>query len=251
MKIENDYQGEYNLLEQGDENRQSKFVWEINNKIKASFIAKVYGIISFQLFITAIMCGISMYSETYLAFQLKNVWIFVISIILTICIVITISCYPEITRAVPLNYIILILFTVFESYSVSIICGIVEPDLVFMAVFLTFGLVIALTLYAAFCKDEFTDEKAIYATLIYALIFFFILLLFSWFTLAQLIVAELMLLLYGIIFVIDTQKVLGKHYRHNFDITIDDYIPAAMIIYSDIIIIFLRVLRVLRFSKNK
>jgi FtsH-binding integral membrane protein len=163
-----------------------------------------------------------MYSQIYLDFQLENIWLFDLTIILTLAIVLTISYYPEITRQVPINYFILILFTLCEYYSVSIICGRVEPNLVFMDAFLTFGLVISLTVYAASCKEEFTVQIGVYVTLVYTFLFIIILLLFNWFTLAYLLGTALLVILYGIIFIIDTEKVLGKHYRQSFEFTIDD-----------------------------
>lgn len=66
------------------------------------------------------------------------------------------GCYPSVARKVPINYILLILFTLAEAYMISIIASYTDPKIVMMAGALTLAVVLALTLYAFYTKVDFT-----------------------------------------------------------------------------------------------
>ena len=53
---------------------------------------------------------------------------------------------------------------------------------------------------------------------------------------------------YGLYIVYDTQLIMGGH---SFKIELDDYILGAMVLYIDIIVLFLRILRLLAMMKKK
>ena len=55
-------------------------------------------------------------------------------------------------------------------------------------------------------------------------------------------------MLYGIYIIYDTKLIMGGN---NFGLELDDYILGAMLIYIDIIILFLRILRILAALKKK
>mmetsp|Transcript_118425 Transcript_118425/g.166480 ORF Transcript_118425/g.166480 Transcript_118425/m.166480 type:complete len:175 (+) Transcript_118425:119-643(+) len=120
------------------------------------FIRKVYSILTCQMIITCLMCAISMTNTSYLLFQLNNPGLFYFSIFLSIAILCAMSCSQELSRTVPTNYILLTLFTVCESYMISMLTGLAPASLVFTAAFLTMGMFFALTLYACTTKKDFT-----------------------------------------------------------------------------------------------
>ncbi len=52
---------------------------------------------------------------------------------------IAISCYRSVARSVPLNYIVLFIFTISEAYIVGYACAASNPNTVLMAAVTTFG----------------------------------------------------------------------------------------------------------------
>ena len=72
---------------------------------------------------------------------------------------IIIFCCPA-GRKHPINLIMLLIFTLCESYIVSYICAIVAEEsgnqVVVVAACMTLAIVIALTIYAIFTPDDFT-----------------------------------------------------------------------------------------------
>ena len=121
--------------------------------------------------------------------------------------------------------------------------------IVFAAATMTAGIVIALTLYAVFTKTDFTTCGGILAVLGGVFLVFMI---FSFFfgPTFHLIMSFVGVLLFGIYLVFDTQYIVGgKHRRHTIDK--DDYILGAVMLYLDIITIFIYLLDILRsFSHN-
>ena len=52
-------------------------------------------------------------------------------------------------------------------------------------------------------------------------------------------------MIYGIYLIIDTRIILGKEKHNGIAISHDDYIVGAMILYMDIIMIFIYILRIM------
>ena len=75
---------------------------------------------------------------------------------LTVVIALLIFCVPPLARSVPINYILLFSFTLFESYSVSAITSVYRSDVVVAAAAITLAVTLGLTLYAFKTKSDFT-----------------------------------------------------------------------------------------------
>lgn len=115
-----------------------------------------------------------------------------------------------------------------------------------MAALLTTVLVVGLTIYAFVTEIDYTKF------LIYLFIVGLVLLtaslmaMFIRVPILHTIIAALTVILFGIYLIVDTQLILGKH---STALEMDDYIMAAMLLYIDIITIFLEILKVMG-SKN-
>ena len=75
--------------------------------------------------------------------------------------------YTDMSRKVPTNYVLLLIFTITEAYAASYIGLIYKPKLILLAAFLTLMMTAGLTLYA--CRTE-TDVTQ-YGSLIYMIVF--------------------------------------------------------------------------------
>ena len=94
---------------------------------RKAFIMKVYIILAIQFMITAGMCFISYFVRGFLEFQVNNYWLMWVCFGLLLVTEITILCCPA-GRKHPINLILLLIFTLAESYMVSFICSIVAEE---------------------------------------------------------------------------------------------------------------------------
>lgn len=206
---------------------------------RLGFIRKVYGIISMQLCLTVALCTLGVTSPAYQSFQQAHPSLMVLSGIGSLATMIALFCCFEQSKKVPNNYILLGLFTLCEAYLVSYTCTQYEPQSVLMAALMTLAVTISLTVYAFTTKKDFTYFGATF--FIFSAVLIMVSLL-SWFTqnnFLHMVCVAGGAVFYGFYLIYDTQLVAGgkKH-----ALSLDDYIIGAMIIYLDIIILFIRIL---------
>ena len=219
---------------------------QIQQSIRLGFIRKVYGIISFQLLITTIVVYFSIYNHFLSTFMVSNpgfIYLMIFGVLFT---EIPIFCCPSVASKVPLNYVLLLIFTLCESYIVAYTTLFYEPLSVLMCAGITLALVLGLTLYAIFTK---TDMTLWGGGLVCLSVIFFILSIIGIFY-SSLFYQTLLnccgLFLFSIYLMYDVQLVIGKNKNL---ISADQYIIGALMIYIDIISIFIRIL--LLFGKKK
>jgi FtsH-binding integral membrane protein len=104
------------------------------------------------------------------------------------------------------------------------------------------GVVSALTLYAIFTRTDFTIKWGIVIVLFMAMLFLGIFSWIAWTPFLNTLYCSLGLILFGIYIVIDTQLIMGGK---RFQLSMDDYVVGALLLYIDIIQIFLYILMIL------
>ena len=219
---------------------------QIQQSIRLGFIRKVYGIISFQLLITTIVVYFSIYNQSLNRFIVSNPGFIYLFFFGTLFSEIPILCCPSVASKVPLNYVLLLIFTLCESYLVAYTTLFYEPLSVLLCAGITLALVLGLTLYAIFTK---TDMTLWGGGLVCLSVIFFILSIIGIFYRSlfyQTLLNCCGLFLFSIYLMYDTQLVIGKNKNL---ISTDQYIVGALMIYIDIISIFIKIL--LLFGKKK
>ncbi len=108
--------------------------------------------------------------------------------------------------------------------------------------FIYLAIVIALTIYALVTKSDFTTGWAILFAILAPLIMFGIFVWIAWIPVLHTLYCALGVIVFGIYLVIDTQLIVGGR-RHQ--ISLDDYVAGALMLYIDIIQIFLYILQAL------
>ena len=211
----------------------------IERKLRKGFITKVYGIIFFQLLITTIAVYISLVNEAIMKFMMQNNYVIFFSAISAIIVLLILVC-GKLTNVVPINYILLLIFTLFESITVAFITVYYEPISVLSCAGLSMLIVFGLTMYACFTKTDFTMMGGFLFSCSIVLIFLGIIGLFFRSYFYQMFLNSLGVLLMSVYLIFDTQLVIGKNSQL---IKLDDYILGALNIYLDIINIFLKILR--------
>lgn len=212
-----------------------------------NFIRKVYCILSFQLILTAGFVLLACFSDAYKEFLITHIWIVIVCSVVSIVIFYAMIYIRSFTRKVPLNFIVLGLFTLCESVMVSSITMKYDNKVVGIAAVLTAAMVIALTIYACTTKTDFTVcGGALFVCGVVVIIASFI----GFFIrdrVYQLILSCVSTILFSMYLIYDTQLILGKG---ELALTVDDYIFAAMNLYLDIIMIFIEILKIVGSSNN-
>jgi len=229
-------------------NNSEEYERAFNVNTRIGFIRKVYGILSIQLLFTAFLCILSQNSKGFATFQLQNVALAWVAMGVEIVIMLALVCVPTLGRQVPTNYVLLGLFTVAEAYSVSFFTIFFSGNVVLIATIMTAAVVVALTLYAMTTKTDFTVAGG---TLFVIGAVLSILVLVNFFiqsSIMQLLLAGAFSILFGVYLVYDTQLIVGGKYA---ELEYDDYIWGALMLYTDIIGLFINILQLVNaFSRD-
>lgn len=116
------------------------------------------------------------------------------------------------------------------------------PENVFIALILTAGMVASLTAYAIYTESDFTICGGMLFMLTFILIIAIFLSIFIQSKVFDIVISAAVIFLYGIYFIYDTQLIIGGKTN---ELTIDDYILGALLLYIDIIQIFIEILKIL------
>merc|ERR1711964_609472 len=123
-----------------------------------------------------------------------------------------------------------------------------------LAAVLTCTLTIALSAYAWTTKTDFTIYGGILCTLGWALFAISILLCFVNFSNQQtyrnvdVLMSVCAIAVYGAYLIYDTQLIMGGK---RFQLTLDDYVLGALVIYIDIVVLFVRILRIIGEARRR
>ena len=230
----------FELMSEENENK------EIERKLRNGFIRKVYGTIFFQLLITTAVVYYVMTNESIMNYMFQNTNLIFLPLILSIGIMLILVC-TQASQQVPLNYILLIAFTLLEAFMVSFTTIYFDPISVLACAGMTMIIVFGLSMYACFTKRDMTMMGGFLLSFSLILIFLGIIGIFIRSYFYQMFLDSLGVLLMSLYLIYDTQLVIGQ--KKNF-IEMDLYILGAMMIYLDIISLFLKILRLLGKKKK-
>jgi len=148
-------------------------------------------------------------------------------------------------RSSPINMVLLFLFTLCESWMVAGFTSAYEPKIVCVAGAATALATISLTIYAMRTKTNIEVFMAmafvVYLAMLPLIIIGMIVGLGALYTLY----CALGLLFYSLYLIIDTMMICGGKTSSGYGCSLDDYVIGAMMLYLDIIMIFIYILRLL------
>jgi len=231
-----------NKYYQQEEPSYDKQFTTLNQNLRVNFIRKVLGIVAIQLLATFFMSYLTLTNDSFYRFQVSNPSISFFLIAVTIVTMLMLTCSPALARNHPTNYLILAVFTLAESYSVSSVVGSFQERTVLMALFLTATVVSSLTLYAMTTKKEVGFFGGLIvvgsSAMLMCLLGSFI---FGGDSLSCLI-SIISAVMAGLYLIYDIQMLMGNDKRK---ISLDDHVLGAMIIYLDVVRIFFEILKFL------
>lgn len=216
---------------------------KLSSDSRMGFIRKVYGIVFCQLTVTALWIAIvscnQQFFYNFLRSRYELLFLSVTGFLVTLY---ALACYQELARRVPLNYYLLAVFTICFSYVASFTTVFYDPQTVMIAGATTAAMVGGLTLYAVTTK---TDYSVMFAFLWSLAITLFVATIFALFMRNQalkIFVTVLAIMILSIYIIYDTQLIFGQR---SIELSIDDYVFGAMILYLDIMRLFFELLKLL------
>ena len=217
---------------------QLRFSSSTSKDEEQGFIKKVYGIVTLQLFITFTMAYLA--SGTAFGQFCAHPATLIISLVLLAASMIAAMLLKD---KVPGNYIALFVFTFSMGNIVSACTASIDADIVLQAIFVTLVMSTAITIFA-WTAGENAAMLALVGLILLTFIaeFLALALIFTNSDWARSFYCAAIALLYGCYLVIHTHIIREKS-------DVDDYIISAIMIYLDIIRIFLYVLAALAKKK--
>ncbi|PSN72593.1 transmembrane BAX inhibitor motif-containing protein 4 [Corynespora cassiicola Philippines] len=216
-------------------------VAEATLDIRMAFIRKVYAILTVQLLATAALSGLSMASASYKAWVQSNQWMMFVSLFGALGFL-GLTFWKR--KSYPTNLMFLSGFTLMEAYSISVIVSFTDSRIVLNAVVFTFGIFIALSLFACQTKYDFTSwVPYLFGALWVVILFGFMSMFFPYNDKVELGYGIICALIFSGYILVDTQMIM-RHYH------VEEEIAAAISLYLDIINLFLAILRILNSQNN-
>ncbi|XP_068244220.1 protein lifeguard 1-like isoform X2 [Palaemon carinicauda] len=217
-----------------------------NKAIRHAFIRKVYLILMVQLLVTLGIVSLFTFHTGVRRFVLTHSWMYFLSYAIFLVTYLTLVCCSGVRRKWPGNFIMLGIFTLALSYMAGTIAATHNTQIVIMTIGITCAICFLITLFATQTKYDFTGCGVyLFVASMVLLIFGIIAIILRHDTLSQMYAAGIALL-FSMYLVYDTQLVVGGR-KH--EMSPEEHIYAALMLYLDILYIFISLLSVFG-SKN-
>lgn len=177
-------------------------------------------------------------------FVRANFWFAILAFCVGLITLYALICFPDLARSVPINYILLGVFTITESYLVSAVTTFYTPLSVAYASCLTAAIVVGLTIYAFKTTTDFTYMGGMLFVILSGFLVASLLAMIFQSRMFDLILAYIGACLFGVYLIYDTQLLIGGEGRAA-SYSIDDYVLASVNIYLDVINLFLEILHII------
>jgi len=220
----------------------------LRKSLRVNFIRKVFAITAVQLLITALIAHFFLSQKWF--FKLNSYFSIFVTLSGFVAFIIStaLSLSTTLSRTVPLNYILLTIFTLAQSYCVGFLAGHYSKDTVMTAVYLTAAVTSALALYAMRTKTEITYYGGLIILLTVAGLAVSILTWFIRFGFLESLSFAGGCVLSGLYLIYDVKLLIGND---RFKLTLDDYISGAMHLYTDIVRIFINILQIMQTKEEE
>ncbi|KAL6085177.1 hypothetical protein STEG23_032192 [Scotinomys teguina] len=227
--------------------------------IRRGFIVKVFIVLSVQLLITATIISMFIFIKPLRKWVTSVPWFIYSLLPACFAMIIILACCRDVRRQVPLNYILLTLFTLLEGLLLGSMSVFYKAEEILWAAGATTVVTLMLTLFALQTKWDFTLLNGVlFACLSVFIIYGIIALVIRSYWL-HLVYAALGTLLFSMdtylvdtynlkkqffslfqYLVMDVQMIVGG--RYHYEVDPEEYIFAALNIYVDIINLFIFIL---------
>lgn len=220
--------------------------WD-DKSIRRAFIRKVFLVLTAQLLVTFAFVAVFTFVKEVRLYVQRNTWTYYLSYAIFFCSLITLSCCGDFRRRHPWNLVALSILTLSLSYMVGMIASFYDTEAVIMAIGITAAVCFTVVLFSMQTKYDFTSCMGVLMVSLVVLIIFSILCIFIRNKILQIVYAALGALLFTCFLAVDTQMILGNK---QLALSPEEYVFAALNLYTDIINIFLYILAIIGKAKE-
>lgn len=211
-----------------------------DSEMRWAFLRKVYSILSMQLLLTVIVSATVVFYSPATLFLVKTPGLLLGISIVPFILLCPLYAYHQ---KHPVNLALLGLFTVVLSLTIGISCAYTKGRIVLEALILTAAVVFSLTGYTFWAAKKGKDFSflgpILFSSLIVIILFGFIQVFFPLGSLSTTIYGGLAALIFSGYIVYDTDNLIKRY-------TYDQYIWASVVLYLDILNLFLSLLQLLK-----
>ncbi|XP_075995179.1 glutamate receptor, ionotropic, N-methyl D-aspartate-associated protein 1a (glutamate binding) [Genypterus blacodes] len=215
--------------------------------IRQAFIRKVFMVLTVQLMVTFSFVAVFTFVDEAKYFVRRNPWTYYVSYAVFFVSLIVLTCCGEFRRKHPWNLVALSILTLSLSYMVGMIASFYDTETVIMAVGITAVVCFTVVLFSLQSKYDFTSCRGVLFVCLIVLLLFSILCIFIRHRILHIVYASLGALLFTCFLAVDTQLLLGNK---KLALSPEEYIFAALNLYTDIINIFLYILAIVGRSRE-
>ncbi|XP_036452143.1 protein lifeguard 1 [Colossoma macropomum] len=213
-----------------------------DNTVRRAFIRKVFSVVTLQLLVTFSVVCVFTFSDSVKTAVKKNIWVYISSYIIFLVVALALSFSSSLSRSYPWNFISLSVVTLSLSYMVGTVASFHNTDAVIIAMGATLVISFTIIIFSAQTRVDFTICNGILTVLAVDLLMFGFFTIFFYNSVVQVVYGCLGALLYSLFLAVDCQLVMG---REKYSLSPEEYVFAALVIYLDIIMIFLYILMIL------
>ncbi|XP_038135542.1 protein lifeguard 1 isoform X2 [Cyprinodon tularosa] len=214
--------------------------WSFEDKtVRRAFVRKVFSILTLQLVFTFSVVCVFTFSSAVKEVVQTNLWAYLSSFIVFAVVAIALTCCKSFNRRHPWNIVGLVLVTLSLSYMVGTIASFHDTTVVVIIMAVTLVISGAIIAYSAQTRYDFTIYYGVLLILAVDFIMFGFFCTFYYSHVSSIVYGCLGALLYSLFLMIDCQLMMGKM---SYRLSPEEYINAALMIYLDIILIFLYLL---------
>ncbi|XP_004679628.1 PREDICTED: protein lifeguard 1 [Condylura cristata] len=220
--------------------------WD-DKTLRQAFIRKVFLVLTLQLSVTLSTVAVFTFVGEVKGFVQANVWTYYMSYAVFFVSLIVLSCCGDFRRKHPWNLVALSVLTLSLSYMVGMIASFYNTEAVIMAVGITTTVCFAVVIFSMQTRYDFTSCLGVLLVSMVVLVVFALLCVFVRSRILEVVYASLGALLFTCFLAVDTQLLLGNK---QLSLSPEEYVFAALYLYTDIVNIFLYILTIIGRAKE-
>ncbi|XP_020811643.1 protein lifeguard 1 [Drosophila serrata] len=226
-----------------EEGQRPKSLGFSNDSIRRGFVRKVYLILLAQLIATLGLLALLTCDDDVKLYVQESKVLFLLAWVGMLVTLGILTCNEGARRRTPTNFIFLMMFSIAQSFLVSVVACRYAPKEIFMSVVITAVVCLGLTVFALQTRFDFTMMGGMLVSFLLVLLVFGFVTMFVNSSVLSKVFVCLGALLFSFYLVFDTQMMMGG--KHRYSISPEEYIFAALNLYMDMVNIFLDILQMI------
>ncbi|KRZ07881.1 Protein lifeguard 2 [Trichinella zimbabwensis] len=223
-----------------------------DNTIRTTFIRKVFLILTAQLCVVSAVVALFTFNEYVKNYVRQDRSVQLFAFLFYFASVLAISFNEEIRRRFPINFVLLGILTVSLAIMAGTIASLVKSEAVMIAAAVTCLTCLLVSVLAAYVKFDLTELLFPMFVIgiglcVYGIVLMIFHVSYGISAAAHALYSALIIIFFLMYLAIDIQLIMGNK---KYNLSPEEYILAAMLLYVDIIQIFINLLSLLNMDRN-